>query len=110
MLPHIRSLIRLHCEEWGNLGPLELDREIKPNKAGFRVRCTTFIAPAGVHGFTEIDGVYYWTDMDVWQQMDEEKAAMSRAVLKMRNMHRARVLFIDTSGWYEPSFVMECAR
>lgn len=61
---HERSLIRLHCEEWGNLGPMELNPEIKPNKAGFRVRCTTIIAPPGAHGFTEVDGVYHWTDMD----------------------------------------------
>jgi hypothetical protein len=61
---HERDLIQLHCEEWGNLGPLELNRKIKPNKAGFRVRCTTFIAPPGAHGFTEVDGVYYWTDMN----------------------------------------------
>jgi hypothetical protein len=63
---HERDLITLHCEEWGNLGPLELNREIKPNKAGFRVRTTTILAPAGAHGFTEIDGVYYWTDTSVW--------------------------------------------
>lgn len=61
---HTRSLIRLLCEEWGNLGPMELDQAIKPNKAGFRVRLTEIIAPRGAHGYTEIDGVYYWTDMD----------------------------------------------
>ncbi len=61
---HDRGLIRLHCEEWGNLGPMELNTEIKHNKAGFRVRLTSIIAPPGAHGFTEIEGVYYWTDMD----------------------------------------------
>lgn len=60
----IRSPFRLHCEEWGNLGPMELDAEIKPNKAGFRVRSTEFMAPPGAIGFKEIDGVYYWTDVD----------------------------------------------
>lgn len=55
---------RLECEEWGNLGPAELDPEIKPNKAGFRVRSTTIRAPPGAVGFTNIDGVYYWTDTD----------------------------------------------
>lgn len=75
LLPHDRELFRLHCEEWGNLGPMELNREIKPNKAGFRVRCTTYIAPAGVFGYTEIDGVYYWTDKDVWWQMAQIRAA-----------------------------------
>ncbi len=59
-----RSPRRLHCEEWGNLGPLEINPEIKPNKAGFRVRSTEFVAPAGARGFTQIDGVYYWTDRD----------------------------------------------
>jgi hypothetical protein len=65
---HERSLIRLHCEEWGNLGPMEMNPEIKRNKAGFRVRTTQFIAPAGVHGFMEIDGVYYWTDTSIWDR------------------------------------------
>jgi hypothetical protein len=74
LLPHHRGLFRLHCEEWGNLGPMELEPEIKRNKAGFRVRCTTFIAPAGVFGYTQKDGVYYWTDMDVWDQMAAARA------------------------------------
>jgi hypothetical protein len=73
---HERELIRLLCEEWGNLGPMELDPDIKPNKAGFRVRCTTIIAPPGAHGFTEIDGVYYWTDMN-WD-MKKPGVAASR--------------------------------
>jgi hypothetical protein len=72
---HERDLITLHCEEWGNLGPLELNAEIKPNKAGFRVRCTTIIAPPGAHGYTEVDGVYYWTDMN-W---DMKKPGMAAA-------------------------------
>ena len=38
------------------------------------------------------------------------ESAMAKAAPKMRGMHRARVLFIDNSGWYEPTFVMECAR
>lgn len=59
-----RSPRRLHCEEWGNLGPMELNQEIKPNKAGFRVRCTTIVAPAGAQGYIDIDGVYYWTDVE----------------------------------------------
>ena len=57
-----RSPRRLNCEEWGNLGSMELDPEIKPNVAGFRVRCTTIPAPEGARGFTKIDGVYYWTE------------------------------------------------
>lgn len=56
--------IRLHCEEWGNLGPMELDPEIKPNKAGFRVRGTDFLAPEGAIGFTSIDDKYFWTGTD----------------------------------------------
>lgn len=38
------------------------------------------------------------------------ESAMSRAALKMRDKRRARVLFIDTGGWYEPTLVMECSR
>lgn len=38
------------------------------------------------------------------------ESAMSRAALKMRGKHRARVLFIDNSGWYEPHIVMEAKR
>ena len=60
-----RTPRRLHCEEWGNLGPMELKPEIKPNKAGFRVRTTDFLAPAGARGFEMIDGIYYCTDRDV---------------------------------------------
>lgn len=56
-----REPVRLHCEEWGHLGPMELDPEIKPNAAGFRVRSSDFLAPAGATGFAYIDGVYVWT-------------------------------------------------
>lgn len=39
------------------------------------------------------------------------EAAMAAAVRKMApDDHRARVLFIDNSGWYEPNLVMECHR
>lgn len=55
---------RLHCEEWGHLGPMELDPTIRPNKAWFRVRSSNFPAPIGAHGFTFVDGAYYWTDVD----------------------------------------------
>jgi len=64
--PEQRSPHRLHCEEWGNLGPMEMNPDIKPNAAGFRVRCTTILAPDDARGFTKIDGVYYWTDTSVW--------------------------------------------
>lgn len=74
---HQRDLIRLHCEEWGNLGPMELNPSIKPNKAGFRCRSTDFIAPPGAHGFTEIDGVYYWTDMN-WDMKRPGLAASAK--------------------------------
>ena len=62
--PEKQEPLRLHCEEWGNLGPMELDPEIKPNKAGFRVRTSDFYPPPGAIGFALIDGVYYWTDTD----------------------------------------------
>lgn len=62
-----RTQIRLHCEEWGNLGPLEINPGIKPNKAGLRVRSSEFVAPEGAKGFTNIAGEYFWTDVDVFQ-------------------------------------------
>lgn len=61
-----RDPIRLICEEWGNMGPLELRPEIPPNKHGMRVRFTEFLAPDGAIGFKEVDGVYYWTDTDMF--------------------------------------------
>lgn len=68
-----RSPIRLECEEWGNLGPMEIDPEIKPNKAGFRVRTTAIPAPDGALGFALIDGVYYWTDTDMFGRNAQER-------------------------------------
>lgn len=51
---------RMICEEWGNMGPLELRPEIQPNKVGLRVRVTELLAPEGFDTFKEVDGVYYW--------------------------------------------------
>lgn len=73
MKPEDRSPIRLHCEEWGNLGPMEIDPEIKPNAAGFRVRTTDFLAPIGAIGFTSVDGIYYWTDTDCYGRKAEDR-------------------------------------
>jgi hypothetical protein len=67
--------IHLHCEEWGNLGPAELNREIPKNAAGFRVRCTSIPAPAGAIGFKEVDGVYYWTDTDCYGRTETDASA-----------------------------------
>lgn len=40
-----------------------------------------------------------------------DTAAMAKAARAMdREDKRARVLFIDTSGWYEPHICMEAAR
>lgn len=61
-----RTPVRLHCEEWGNIGPLELDPTIRPNAAGFRVRASDFVAPDGARGFTHIDGIYFWTAEDMY--------------------------------------------
>lgn len=69
-----RSPLRLLCEEWGNLGPMELNAEIKPNKAGFRVRVTEILAPEGALGFTDVDGVYFWTDTDMYGRTASERA------------------------------------
>lgn len=35
------------------------------------------------------------------------ESALVGAANRMRGMKRARVLFIDSSGWYEPNVVME---
>lgn len=72
MRPEDRTPIRLHCEEWGNLGPMELDPEIKPNRAGFRVRNTEIVAPEGAIGFTQINGEYFWTDTDQFGRKAQE--------------------------------------
>jgi len=73
MKPEDRSPLRLHCEEWGNLGPMELNPEIRPNKAGFRCRSTEFFPPPGARGFKLVDDGYYWTDTDCYEQMAEER-------------------------------------
>jgi hypothetical protein len=73
LAPADREPLRLHCEEWGNLGPMELDPEIQDNGHGFRVRTTSILAPAGAIGFTEVDGVYFWTDRDCFGRTDEER-------------------------------------
>ena len=73
--PEDRSPLRLIVEEWGNLGPMELRPEIKPNKAGFRVRHIEIAAPDGALGFSrEPDGVY-WTDVDMWGRTASEREA-----------------------------------
>lgn len=72
MSPEERSAARLVCEEWGNLGPMELNQDISPNAAGFRVRITEIPAPTGARGFEKIDGVYYWTDTSVWDRVPAE--------------------------------------
>lgn len=71
--PEERSPIRLHCEEWGNLGPAELDPEIQPNAAGFRVRTTTIPAPLGALGFALVGDVYFWTDTDMFGRTAGER-------------------------------------
>jgi len=41
----------------------------------------------------------------------DPRRALARAVCKMaRDDKRARVLFIDRSGWYEPNLVMRASR
>jgi hypothetical protein len=70
-----RSRIRLHCEEWGNLGPMELNPEIQDNGHGFRCRFTDRLAPEGALGFTQVDGEYYWTDVDMYGRSESERSA-----------------------------------
>jgi hypothetical protein len=73
--PERRSPMRLHCEEWGNMGPLELNPEIQDNGHGFRVRTSDIPAPAGALGFTRTDGVYYWTDCDQFGRAADQQGA-----------------------------------
>lgn len=75
MLEERRSPIRLHCEEWGNLGPMELNPKIQDNGHGFRCRDTERVAPKGALGFTQVDGVYYWTDVDMYGRTESERSA-----------------------------------
>lgn len=69
-----RTPLRMHVEEWGNLGPMELDPSIGPNSAGFRVRSRDILAPPGAHGFTTVNGVVYWTDTDMFGRTPEERS------------------------------------
>lgn len=47
----------------------------------------------------------------VTKDLKDSKTAMAIAVLRMdENDARARVLFIDDGGWYEPTIVMEAKR
>lgn len=49
-----------------------------------------------------------------WESVSSERTAekaLAKAVLKMTREHkRARVLFVPTSGYYEPTVVMEAHR
>ena len=59
--PEDRTPLTLVVEQWGNLGPMELDPSIRPNRAGFRVRELTFLAPAWARGFATRSGLLVWT-------------------------------------------------
>ena len=47
----------------------------------------------------------------LWQTVTKPRRsahnALAAAVLKGKGMKRARVLFIENSGWYEPNLIME---
>lgn len=53
-------------------------------------------------------GVQRWDT--VTGRCSSAESAMSRAALKMQSQYRARVLFIDASGWYAPNLIMEAKR
>lgn len=59
-------------------------------------------------GQVRMPGCRKWHD--VTGRCKTPESALSRAALKMRGMKRARVLFVDSSGWYEPNVVMEAKR
>jgi hypothetical protein len=47
----------------------------------------------------------------VTKDLLDAKTAMAIAVLRMdKDDHRARVLFIDDEGWYEPHVVIEATK
>lgn len=69
---------RLNCEEWGNLGPLELNASIPDNGHGFRVRTSEFLAPPGAIGFENVGGVYFWTDTDAYGRTIQERSNQQR--------------------------------
>ena len=56
----------LHCEEWGNLGPMELNTKIKDNGHGFRVRHTRILAPEGAMGYCEHEGKLHWCSKNLY--------------------------------------------
>ncbi|GAB3685691.1 hypothetical protein [Salinisphaera aquimarina] len=72
-----RSPLRLRCEEWGNLGSLELDPEIPENSQGLRLRTSDIAAPPGALGFAQRNGVYFWTDTDMFGRGARELADIS---------------------------------
>ena len=71
--PDERTPVRLVSENWGNLGCLELNPEILPNKSGMRVKVDYHYAPEGAIGHTKVDGIYYWTDTDCYGRTKEER-------------------------------------
>ena len=66
-------------------------------------------APPGYYiGQVRASGARRWTTAT--GQCKTPEAALAKAALKMRGMKRARVIFVDHAGWYEPSVVMEASR
>lgn len=57
------------------------------------------VRPAGARRWQNVTG-----------RCKSAEAALARAALRMHQMKRARVLFVDSSGWYEPNIVMEAKR
>lgn len=67
-------------------------------------------APKG-HYIGQVKRLYGKTWRKVTLDLLDAKTAMAIAVLRMdKEDSRARVLFVDTEGWYEPHVVMECKR
>lgn len=54
------------------------------------------------------EGMKSWRD--VTGRCKTAEAALALAVSRTHNPKRARVLFVDSSGWYEPNIVMEAKR
>jgi len=65
--------------------------------------------PTGYYiGQVRRHGARRWKD--VTGKLKTAERAMSLAAARMKGYHRARALFIDTSGYYDPRVVMEAKR
>lgn len=64
------------------------------------------LVPRGYYlGQTRRYGHRLWNS--VTSECETMEAALAEAATKSKDWHRLRVLFIDNSGWYEPTIQFE---